>query len=87
MYSSADYFWRKELLKNNTLVTVISFPKELFYPQASVETVGIVIKKGVPHPKDKEVLWLKITNDGLKKHKKEEYIITQKVNWICILLL
>ncbi len=58
------------MLKNNMLVSVISFPQELFYPQASVESIGVIIKKGIPHPIEKEILWLKITNDGFKKHKK-----------------
>ncbi len=70
MYSGADFNWRKNLLKNNMLVSVISFPQELFYPQASVESIGVIIKKGIPHPIEKEILWLKITNDGFKKHKK-----------------
>lgn len=59
---------REELLKNNTLLSVITFPEDLFYP-IGVHTVGMFIKKGVPHPIDQNVLWIRALNDGLIKSK------------------
>lgn len=60
--------WRKRLLNENTLQCVITFPEDLFYP-VGVTTVGIFIQKGIPHPKDKKVLWIRALNDGFKKKK------------------
>lgn len=72
MYASGNYFdWRKKMLEQNTLVSVASFTNELFYPQASVEPITIIIRKGVPHPVNSKVAWIRMTNDGFKKHKKK----------------
>lgn len=61
--------WRKNtLLKENTLLCVINFPNDLFYP-TGIETCGIIVKKGIPHPKNKNVLWIKIKQDGFVKSK------------------
>lgn len=61
--------WRKEeLLMNNTLISVVTFPIDLFYP-VSTHTVGIFVKKGVQHPKDQNVLWIRALNDGHLKKK------------------
>ncbi len=60
--------WRKEMLKKHTLLAVITFPVDLFYPIA-VTSLGIFIKKGVPHPKDQNVYWIRAINDGLMKKK------------------
>lgn len=60
--------WRKEMLKNNTLLSVISLPFDLFYP-FGLPTVAIIIKKGIPHPKEQNVLWIRILNDGFEKSK------------------
>lgn len=62
--------WRKNLLKNNTLLSVVTFPHDLFYQAgASQQTVGIFVKKGVPHEKDQNVLWIRAIHDGLTKKK------------------
>ena len=45
--------WRRELLKNNSLLAVITFPEDLFYP-ISVGTVGVIIEKGKPHNYQKQ---------------------------------
>ncbi|MFH1133506.1 MAG: N-6 DNA methylase [Nanoarchaeota archaeon] len=64
-----DKNWRlSELLEHNTLLSVITFPPELFYPVA-VETIGIFVKKGVPHPRQQKVLWLRLLRDGSIKKK------------------
>ena len=59
--------WRQNLLKSNTLISVITFPSELFYP-VGVRTIGVFIRKGIPH-KDKNVLWLRAMSDGLRLKK------------------
>jgi len=82
--------WRKNnLLKNNTLLCVITFPPELFYP-IGVHTLGIIVKKGVPHCHDNPVLFFRAIKDGFIKTKGkrllspnepnllEEYIFTIK---------
>lgn len=62
--------WRtNSLLKENTLLAVINFPKDLFYPTATIETCGIIVKKGIPHPEKQRVLWIKVRNDGFIKRK------------------
>ena len=61
--------WRKEmLLKNNTLLSVVTFPKDLFYP-IGIHTLGIFIKKGIPHSITQKVLWIRALNDGYLKKK------------------
>jgi type I restriction-modification system DNA methylase subunit len=61
--------WRKnKLLNENTLLSVITFPPELFYP-TSVNSLGVIIKKGVPHSKDQKVLWIRAIKDGFRKLK------------------
>ncbi len=61
--------WRRDsLLRNHTLVAVVSFPPDLFYPVA-VASVGIFVRKGIPHPPEQDVLWTRAVNDGLLKRK------------------
>ena len=72
MYSGGNnYLWRKKVLESNTLVSVASFSNELFYPQATVQPVTVIIRKGVPHPNDQKIAWVRITNDGFRKHKRK----------------
>lgn len=57
--------WRRdELLANHTLMAVVSLPIELFVPAALKQVVGIIVKKGIPHPKDAAVYWGRIARDG-----------------------
>jgi len=60
--------WRKDLLKSNTLLSVLTFPDDLFYPTGT-HTLGVFIKKGIPHPKEQKVFWVKIRHDGYLKKK------------------
>jgi len=61
--------WRKELLENNTLLSVITFPEDLFYP-VSVGTIGVFIKKGIPHNFDEQkVYFARAISDGFRKKK------------------
>ena len=68
--SREEKVWRSdELLKKHTLLAVVSFPDELFYPAAQKQVVGVVIKKGFPHPQDQSVFWGRINRDGHLKIK------------------
>ncbi len=60
--------WRKKLLETNTLLSVITFPEDLFYP-VGVHAVGIFIRKGIRHPDKQNVLWIRALNDGYAKSK------------------
>lgn len=60
--------WRKELLRKNTLLSVVTFPQDLFYP-VGVYTVGVFVRKGIPHPRIQNVLWIRALTDGLLKSK------------------
>jgi len=65
-----EKLWRShDLLGKHTLLSVVSFPSELFYPSAMKQVVGIVVKKGTPHPKDHPVFWACVTRDGYLKVK------------------
>lgn len=72
MYSgSHNYDWRKRLLEKNTLVSVASFSNELFYPQATVQPITVIIKKGEPHLPNQKIAWVRIIDDGFRKHKRK----------------
>ena len=65
-----DRIWRaEELLKKHTLLSVISFPAELFYPAAQKQVVGVIVKKGFPHPDKQPVFWGRVNRDGHLKVK------------------
>lgn len=67
MYSQEFHWWRQQILAHHTLQSVILFPNDLFYPVA-VESVGVFIKKSIPHENEK-VLWVRLDNDGFSKWK------------------
>ncbi len=61
--------WREELLENNTLLSVVTFPEDLFYP-VSVGTIGVFLKKGIAHDFDKQnVYFARGITDGFRKKK------------------
>jgi len=61
--------WRlNKLLNENTLLAVITFPPELFYP-VGTHTLGIIVKKGAPHPSNQGVFWGRAVRDGFVKVK------------------
>ncbi|MEH1814356.1 MAG: N-6 DNA methylase [Nostoc sp.] len=68
MYERKYSVWRVLLLEKHTLKGVVSFPVDLFYP-VTTESVGVFIKKGVPHDVDEDVLWGRIRDDGFIKRK------------------
>ncbi|WP_420546654.1 N-6 DNA methylase [Curvivirga sp.] len=63
-----EFTWRKNLLKRHTLVAVIKLAEELFSPQASKGTYGVVIKAHCPHKENDRVVWA-ILNDGVERKK------------------
>jgi type I restriction enzyme M protein len=65
---SGYLLWRKQLLQHHTFVSVVTFPDDLFYP-VGVHSVGIFIRKGVPHDEAKNVLWIRAIHDGYIKSK------------------
>lgn len=69
MVKAGEYLsWRKSLLKSNTLLSVITFPIDLFYP-IGVHTIGVFIRKGIAHPEKQNVMWIRALNDGFLKSK------------------
>jgi len=61
--------WRKELLQTNSIISVITFSEELFYP-VSVGTVGVFIKKGIPHNyESQKIYFARAVTDGYRKKK------------------
>ncbi len=68
MVESTTSAWRNKIIRENTLLSVISFPSDLFYPVGQ-NTVGIIIKKGKNAQSSKNVLWARAVNDGFLKKK------------------
>jgi len=61
--------WRNNfLLPHHTLLSVVTLPIDLFYP-VGITSVGIFIKKGIPHNRKNKVLWVRALTDGLLKSK------------------
>lgn len=61
----AEKEWRaNDLLAKHTLLSVISLPADLFRPAAQKQVVGIIVKKGIPHPKKQPVFWARVARDG-----------------------
>jgi type I restriction enzyme M protein len=70
MVEKQERIWRADLLKKNTLLSVITFPEDLFNPSASVGTIGIFIKKGIAHEfSNQKVYFGRATKDGYKMKK------------------
>ena len=61
-----EYAWRRdELLTNNTLLAVVTLPERLFIPAANKQVLAVIVKKGVPHPREQPVFWARVSRDGL----------------------
>ena len=60
--------WRENMLKEHTLLSVITLPIDIFYP-VSAPPVGVVIHKGIPQRSDQSVLWVRVETDGYLKSK------------------
>jgi len=62
--------WRLEMLQENTLLGVITLPSDVFYgANAGTNTIGIIVRRGIPHDKKQKVLWLRAIHDGFVKRK------------------
>jgi type I restriction enzyme M protein len=80
LVKSGEYqLWRTQVLVNNTLLSVVTFPPDLFYP-VSVHTVGMFLRKGHAHPHEQNVLWIRAINDGLAKLKGKRLASTRATN-------
>lgn len=66
--SGGYQLWRQAVLKDNTLLSVVTMPPDLFYP-VGVHTLGMILKKGTAHPVKQNVFWARAMNDGLLKMK------------------
>ena len=67
--------WREsELLAKHTLLSVVSFPDELFYPAAMKQVVGVFVRKGFPHPAKQPVFWARVAADGYIKVKSKRLL-------------
>ena len=71
--------WRQNLLKENTLLAVITFPIDIFYP-VSAPAVGIVVRKGIPHRREQRTLWVRAETDGYLKSKGKRLPNTRTTN-------
>ena len=72
--------WRQNrLIRENTLLAVITFPPELFYP-IGVHSMGIVVRKGIPHPQNQNVLWARAVRDGFVKLKGKRIVHSDEPN-------
>ena len=60
--------WRKEFLRNHTLLGMISMPEDLFYPTAAPTTI-MIAKAHVPQQDNNKVFMARIWNDGYEKLK------------------
>jgi predicted RNA methylase len=61
--------WRDRLLKDHTLLAVITLPGELFQPYAASTTAIVLLEKGIPHTPDRRVFFCRIENDGFRLRK------------------
>lgn len=84
--SGEERVWREnKLLKDNTLLSVITFPQELFYP-IGIHTIGIFVKKGIQHPKKQNVLWIRAIHDGFLKKKGKRLPDSNEINELYLML-
>ncbi len=60
--------WRRNLLKEHSLMAVVTLPIDTFYP-VSAPPVGIFVRKGTPHHSEQNTLWIRAETDGHLKSK------------------
>jgi type I restriction enzyme M protein len=62
--------WRQEMLRENSLLAVITLLPDVFYgANAGTNTVAVVVKRGFPQDPAQNVLWLRAIRDGFVKRK------------------
>lgn len=57
--------WRKQILRENSLTSVIQLPDELFQPFSSTTTSIIFMERGIPHERTRKTAFVRIEFDGL----------------------
>jgi type I restriction enzyme M protein len=67
--SGAHIELRRQLIENNEIEAIVSFPSGVFLPYATVKTSVIIFKKG---GSTKDILFLNIENDGYKMDANHE---------------
>jgi len=67
--SGAHIELRRQLIENNEIEAIISFPSGVFLPYATVKTSVIIFKKG---GSTKDILFLNVENDGYKMDANHE---------------
>lgn len=60
--------WRKEFVRNHTVLGLISLPDDLFYPTAAPTTI-LLAKAHIPQPEESKIFMARIWNDGFEKLK------------------
>ena len=61
--------WRKQVIKQHTLIAVVKLAEDLFYPHVSKGTYGVVIKPNRPHDiENDDVIWA-VHKDGIVRTK------------------
>lgn len=66
--SGPSLTWRRKLLKDHTLLSVVTLPIDIFYP-VSAPPVGIVVRCGTPHAVRQRTIWVRAETDGYLKSK------------------
>ena len=61
--------WRHAILEQNSLEAVCQLPDELFQPYASTTTSVVLLRKGIPHNRLKQSVFVRIHYDGLTLKK------------------
>src|SRR5208337_1828454 len=62
--------WRETLVDKHTVNGVISFEREIWQPYADSVTSILLMTKGIPHRKDRDVFFAKVKNDGYRLEKR-----------------
>lgn len=60
--------WRQKIVKNHTILGVISLPEDLFYPTAAPTSI-LIAKAHIPQSSSDKVFMGRIWNDGYEKLK------------------
>ncbi len=64
--------YNKKILKNNTLLSSIKMPIDLFIGKSSVQTYIYVFRVGEPHHKDEVVKFIDFSNDGYSRRNRKK---------------
>jgi type I restriction enzyme M protein len=60
--------WRREFIRNHSVLGMISLPEDLFYPTAAPTSI-LIAKAHIPQQPESKVFMARIWNDGFKKLK------------------